>query len=90
MKNLRSVITHRESGTAKGIRWERKTRERPNGAGHIRVFARVGRIINVGNIHNSFLCVKYCVVIFNIQDMLSAEGIAYENAWRDETAWNKI
>lgn len=38
----------------------------------------------------TFLYMKYYIVIFNIHDMLSAEGIAHENAWRDETAWNKI
>lgn len=45
------------------------------------MFAWVGRIINVRNIYNSFLSMKYYIVIFNIQDMSSAEGTAYENAW---------
>lgn len=27
---------------------------------------------------------KYCIVIFDIQDMMLAEGVAYENEWKVE------
>lgn len=33
-----------------------------------------------------FLHMKYCIVIFYIQGMLSAGRTAYENAWRAERA----
>ena len=33
---------------------------------------------------------KYCIVIFDIQDMLLAEGVANGNEWRVEKVQNEI